>query len=496
MRTLVLSLLFLAVIPLASGSLKPELESEYWKDTGLDRAFAQTLISSALCHQSERYFDSCKAAILAGARLTGHASQFSGLRETQFPKRLEFEFLLSRVLEGASEALPEPMLLGKMITAQLQVFDRYAQIIPSSFLNLLLNGEAKTYYDLGIETEISAAGLFIFHVHPNTPASAVGLRANDRIVSINGMVARGLEDSARLTSLWTGRRDFALKLKIERNGHLIEVETRTGPVSLGDLIVNQVRAGGKTFAHLRLLRFGKNSCDRIESQLQAFQRLGGNLGGVVLDVRHNGGGIVAEGQCIAQLFMGKRPAIAREKIALEFPAALDFPMGDLPDIADLFGERSAFEGMPLVVLVDAFSKSMSEVVAGALQGYGRAWVVGERSYGKSLVQIGRQLPGNDKLRLMRSMARFSLPPDIARAEPGVGPDFNIPFARFASHDRRSFHRETDGNVPAPARQNRDQLRSCASRPGSAASYRQAVSSALDYSDEQLAFALALLSCAT
>jgi carboxyl-terminal processing protease len=494
MRSLALALLFIAVVPLASGSLKPEQESEYWKDTGLDRAFLSKLISNELCYQGEQYYDSCRRAIYAGALLTGHQAQFSGVRDAKFPKRLEFDFLASRVLEGAGDKLPMDMLVGKMINAQLQVFDKYAQIIPTAFLSLLLNGDSKTYYDLGIETEISAAGLYVFHVHPNTPASASGLRVNDRIVSVNGILARTMEEARFVAGMWVGKRDQHLVIEVERAGRTFVIETQTAPVSIDDFEVGEYESGGKTYGYLRLLRFGKGSCSQIEARLEHFKGYGEKLGGVVLDLRHNGGGMVEEGQCIAQLFMGGVPVIDRVPVDLKFPAALKFPMGSLTDLSQTLGVRSVYKDMPLAVLIDSGSKSMSEVVSGALQGYGRAWVVGERSYGKSTVQLSKQLPGNEKLRLLRTAGKFQLPHAILRSEPGTAPDFNIPFARHSSKERRIFAREFDGVSPAPARQDKVKISACVASDRSRGFGRFGVEAGAGFRDEQLAFALSVLAC--
>jgi C-terminal processing protease CtpA/Prc len=204
MRTLVLTLLFIAGLPLASGSLRPERESEFWKDSGLDLKLVTRLISTAECMASEQYYDSCRRALYAGALLTGHASQFQGLRSSKFPRKLEFDFLLTRVLQGATAAVPREMIMGRMISAQLQVFDRYAQMIPADYLSELLNGRSKTYMGFGFETEVSGAGLHLFNVFPGTPAAAADLRAGDRIVSVDGIMASGLHEAKVVSDFLSG----------------------------------------------------------------------------------------------------------------------------------------------------------------------------------------------------------------------------------------------------------------------------------------------------
>lgn len=495
MRSLALTLLFIAVVPLASGSLKPEQENEYWKDTGLDRAFAAKLISNSICQQDEQYYESCRRAIYAGALLTGHQSQFAGVRDAKFPKRLEFDYLVSRVLQGANEKIPVEMIIGKMVSAQLQVFDKYAQIIPTSFLSLLLNGDSKTYYDLGIETEISMAGLYVYHVHPNTPASAAGLRVNDHIVSVNGILARTMDEARFVGGMWVGKRDMHLVLEIERAGRTFVIETQTAPIAIDDFVAGEFESGGKMYGYLRLLRFGRGSCAQIESRLEHFQGYGDKLGGIVLDLRHNGGGIVEEGQCIAQLFMGDVPVINRIPVDLKFPAALKFPMGELADLSQAIQPGSLYKNMPLTVLIDSGSKSMSEVVAGSLQGYGRAWIVGERSYGKSTVQLSKQLPGNGKLRLLRTAGKFQLPDAILRPEPGVAPDFEVSFDRSASRERRLFLREVNGKVPAPARQEKAGILACLAGLHSQTELRIDTQAFMGYADEQLNSAISVLACA-
>lgn len=495
LRTFVLTLLFIAVVPLASGGLRPEQESEFWKDSGLDLAFAAKLINDQACLSSEQYYDSCRRAIYAGSLLVGHAPQYQGLRSAKFPKKIEFGFLLTRVLQGATATLPAPMILGRMITAQLQVFDKYAQLLPTDYYRLMLNGDSKTYYGLGIETEISGAGLHIFRVHPNTPAAAAGVLPGDRIVSVNGIMATNLEEAKAISEgLGGGKRDATVILEVARGTREIVIELKTAPIALDDIDETRIEADEKVFGFIRLLRFGQDSCKQIQNRLDLLAGLSGKLGGVVLDLRHNAGGMVSEGSCIAQLFLGNVPVVTREPLKLNFPAALDFPTPALSDYTNLFAWRSTYRNFPLVVLIDAESKSMSEVVAGSLQGYRRAFVVGERSYGKSTTQIGHILSENPKLRVIRTVSRFQLPSGIARPEAGIAPDFEIPFQNSSQMARREFLRETHGHFTAPVRPEHKDPKLGKCIQGLRSEGRELVLSKAGFADEQMSFSLAFLRC--
>ncbi|NJM09912.1 MAG: PDZ domain-containing protein [Bdellovibrionaceae bacterium] len=333
MRTLILILLFIAV-PLAGGSLKPESESSYWRDSGIDLSLVKAVINDRDCSSGERYFESCRKALIEAAKAMKQSTrkELVVLQKATFRDKFQFERLLANLLKQKSQ-MPAEMVYAKMINAQLGVFDPYARLIPAAFSDLLLNGENKTYYGIGIESEATGAGLFIFKVFPNTPAAHAGLKVHDRIVSVNGRSAQKLSEAHALANRLGGKEGEFITLEIERAGARIEpVTLQVSAVAVIENPQAEVLVDGNRYLQIRLRSFGRGTCSGLSRKIQnALSNDEAPLRGLVLDLRHNSGGLVDEGECVARLFLGQKPVVSRESLRFEFSARPGFLSWGLPD---------------------------------------------------------------------------------------------------------------------------------------------------------------------
>jgi carboxyl-terminal processing protease len=450
MRTLALILLFMAV-PLAGGELKPVQEADFWQGTGLDRALALKIINNQNCTSSELHFQACRRALIDGSYLTGlqREKRFQALYRLKFQRKVDFESDLTAILT-AETTLPQEMVIGKTISAYMRALDPYAKMMPATFVELLLNGQSKTYYGLGIETMESAAGLIVFQVYPHSPASKAGLKIHDRIVSINGISARDEFEAHTLGQMLSGKTGDQFILEVESGGKRSQLKLAVAALDIPESNGEVFSEGGKNIAYYRMRSFAVNSCLNLQRGIEAWQRqLNGQLNGLILDLRHNSGGLLKEGKCIAQLFAGDRSIVTREPLQLEFPEALKIEKANSLDTNGFFGRRTAFKNLPLVVLIDERSASASEIVAGALQDYKAAWIVGERSYGKGTTQLIHRLQDFPKLRVLKTVSRYLRPSGLSTQSVGVTPDFIVPFRKNASSRERRFVREE--NIARPLR---------------------------------------------
>ncbi|MGE3757944.1 MAG: S41 family peptidase, partial [Pseudobdellovibrionaceae bacterium] len=162
---------------------------------------------------------------------------------------------------------------------------------------------------------------------------------------------------------------------------------------------------------------------------------------LVLDLRHNTGGLVNEGKCIAQLFAGDKPIVERQPLQLEFPQVLQIEKGEVLEGDESYEWRRTFDDLPLVVMINERSASASELVAGALQDFNRAWIVGERSYGKGTTQLIHHLQNFPELRVFKTVSRYLRPNKTSPQDAGVIPNFEVPFRAGASAKERRFVRE-------------------------------------------------------
>ena len=228
---------------------------------------------------------------------------------------------------------------------------------------------------------------------PGTPAAEAGVRAGDVIVQVNGESVDGL-DTAEVTSRIKGPAGEPVTLGLLRPGQnemeevtVVRADVRVpsvlGEVRRADGSWDFLLPGGEGEAPmnvglLRITRFAAGTDRELTEALKSLREAG--VDGVILDLRSNPGGLLSQAVAVTDLFLKEGRIVSTEGRNVA-PQAFDALPG------------GPAEGMEVVVLVDRFSASASEIVAAALQDAGRATVVGERTWGKGSVQTVINLGG-------------------------------------------------------------------------------------------------------
>jgi C-terminal peptidase prc len=184
--------------------------------------------------------------------------------------------------------------------------------------------------------------------------------------------------------------------------------------------------------HISLRHFNDNeACEKIDNAIDEMTRAG--AASLVLDLRGNGGGLLKQAICIGELFVGERVIAQVRRLGSRGAELNPVPSQGQRKVTDL----------PLVILIDAQSASASELVAAALQDYGRAWIIGERSFGKGTVQSGSPYSRNSGLLYFKTTERFYSPLGRTHQLHGVEPDVTVPAKPNATEDERFSVREAD-----------------------------------------------------
>ena len=180
-----------------------------------------------------------------------------------------------------------------------------------------------------------------------------------------------------------------------------------------------------SLGYIALNQFGDNSVEEFKEALEAFQRT--PVGGLIVDLRFNGGGYLEGAVDVASLFLprGKIVSVQRRGTDLEHHYAYGRPL---------------FPDKPLVVLINQGSASASEIVAGALQDHKRATIIGMKSFGKGTVQEVVDLPGGSSLRV--TTARWLTPEGKNLGKEGVHPDIIV------DRSAEDFEKERDPQLDA------------------------------------------------
>lgn len=285
-------------------------------------------------------------------------------------------------------------LMKTGIDAMLDKLDPYTVYIPESEIEdyrFMTTGE---YGGIGSLIHKQGDYVFISEPYEGSPAQKVGLKAGDKIVSINDKPAKGksVED---VSSILKGQPGTSFKIQIERpeQSSLMSFEiTRqkisVEPVSYYGMIRND-------YGYIKLNSFTISASTDVKKAFLDLREKH-QLKGLIIDLRDNGGGLLSEAVNIVNLFVKKGELVVTTK-------------GKQKDKNKTY--QTTMEpidlDIPLVILVNGNSASASEIVAGALQDLDRAVIVGRRTYGKGLVQNVLPLSYNTQVKI--TVAKYYIP---------------------------------------------------------------------------------------
>ncbi|MEQ1724277.1 MAG: S41 family peptidase, partial [Pseudobdellovibrio sp.] len=199
-----------------------------------------------------------------------------------------------------------------------------------------------------------------------------------------------------------------LNFRVERKKQLIDITVRRTYRELSHVQYNIIH-DSKKYAVITLSKFNSGVCAEISLKLDQANK--DQVSGLILDLRDNPGGQLGEASCIAGLFLGKN----KKAYYVEY-----FDEKKSNEVV-LTSDEKIFDG-PMVVLVNSFSASASELLAGGLQDYKRALIVGERTYGKGTFQEPQEWALKSKVSLFKTQGIYLLPSRNSTQLSGVKPD--------------------------------------------------------------------------
>ncbi|MCA4897724.1 MAG: S41 family peptidase [Cytophagales bacterium] len=236
------------------------------------------------------------------------------------------------------------------------------------------------YGGIGALTRTFNKRTVVSMVYDSYPAYKNGLRIGDEVIKINDV------DLAKLTveeagQLMKGQANTMVKLTVKRFGHdkLIELEFKREKIKISNVPYSGML--GTDIGFIQLTEFTTDAGKEVKNALASLKEKGAKH--VILDLRGNGGGLLNEAVNICNLFIPKGKKVVDTK-------------GKIEEFNQTYETKQApFDvDIPVVVLINRSSASASEIVAGTLQDYDRAVIVGEKSFGKGLVQLSKPLPYN------------------------------------------------------------------------------------------------------
>ena len=278
------------------------------------------------------------------------------------------------------------------ITEMMNELDPHSVYFPPVELKEVNDDLAGKFEGIGVEFNIFSDTVNLVYVIPEGPGDKAGLQIGDKVLKVNdsSIVATRLT-ADEIKKLIKGEQNTTVKLLLLRDGKQQTAEVKRGTIPVSS--VDAFYMIDKTAGYIRLNKFTQNTYEEFMQSLEALQKQG--LKQLVLDLRGNGGGFMNEAVDIADEFLDGRKLIV-------YTEGTNTPKREYRCKRD-----GLFEQGKLVVLVDELSASASEVLAGALQDWDRAIIIGRRTFGKGLVQEQYPLSNGGALRL--TVARYYTP---------------------------------------------------------------------------------------
>jgi len=318
-----------------------------------------------------------------------------GSRNFEIVKNLDiFASLFRELVINYVEEIDPSELVQTAIDEMLLTLDPYTTFIPESQLEEIQFMTTGTYGGIGALIATRGEHTIIAEIYEGFPAHVSGLKAGDRILSISGKGVSGLP-SDEVRELLVGPPGTIINILVSRKG---STEPFSVPVTRQLVTIRNVTYAGMLqdgIGYILVSGFTQNAGREVRDALHSLQQ-GNQLRGVIIDLRGNGGGLLNEAVNITNLFVERNQVVVNTKGRIAEQNSTHRTLNEPLDTQ-----------IPLVVMVDRSSASASEIVAGAIQDLDRGVILGQRTFGKGLVQNVVPLSYNSQLKV--TVAKYYTP---------------------------------------------------------------------------------------
>ena len=333
---------------------------------------------------------------------------FSGVGQMLTAVGIELESADGGYEAAGSPSGAKASATAALLNATLAALDAHSALLSPDAYRELRQGTDGAFGGLGVLVGMRDHLLTVVRPLPRSPAARAGIRAKDKILAIDathtfGMTLEQLVDTMR------GEAGSEVKLTLLRDGALAPavLKLRREVVQVDSVTDTEVKLpSGAPALRLAIESFASRTSREVIAAIKRHRlKHGGQLPGLVLDLRGNPGGLLDQAVQVADLFLPEGVIVTTRGRREEVETA----GGGYDEV-----------GFPLVVLIDSDSASASEIVAGALKDHHRAVVIGQPSFGKGSVQTIFELPNERALKL--TIARYFTPAGISIQNVGIMPD--------------------------------------------------------------------------
>lgn len=330
--------------------------------------------------------------------------------EERYSELQNFAKILNLIQQYYVEPTDMKKLVQGAIKGMLRELDPHTSFMPPDIFKDFESETSGEFGGIGIEISIQNGLLTIISPIEDTPAWKAGIKPGDKVVAIDGHTTKGFS-LVEASALLKGKRGQPIVLSVVRAGSEkpLDITIVRGSVKIKSVKSTVLDDG---YLYVRITSFIESTSKDLEKVLADYKSQNkGKIEGVLIDLRRNPGGLLEQAIKVSDLFLKEGvivSTIGRDPKAKEVSQAT---------------KKALYADVPIVILINEYSASASEIVAGALQDNNRAIVVGERSFGKGSVQQVIKLGDGSGLKL--TVARYYTPSGVSIQSEGIKPDIEI-----------------------------------------------------------------------
>lgn len=331
-----------------------------------------------------------------------------------------FTNAIAQIKDYYVSPINDKKLLEDAIRGMLTGLDPHSEYLDEDSYKTLLMTTTGSFGGLGVEVTGEYGVLKVISPIDDTPAAKAGIKSGDYIVSVNGKLVNDMTLNEAVNSM-RGKKGSEVTLTVIRKGEKnpLNFKLTRDIIKISSVKSNMLSNG---FGYVRISEFQQPTTELMIAAIDKLKKeAGGNLKGLVLDLRNNPGGLLETAVQVSDVFLDNKNLQDHPA----FKNLVVYAEGRLP--ASKYSAKAVpgdiLNGAPMVVLVNAGSASASEIVAGALQDYNRAVIVGTNSFGKGSVQT--VLPLDETHAIKLTTALYHTPSGRMIQNKGIVPDVVI-----------------------------------------------------------------------
>ena len=338
-----------------------------------------------------------------------------------------FSEVFGRIKSDYVEPVEDRKLLKEAINGMLTGLDPHSAFLDQEAYRDLQVGTQGEFGGLGIEVGVEEGFVKVVAPIEDTPAFRAGVQAGDLIIKLDEVSLKGVSLADAVKKM-RGKPNTEVKLTVLRKGEQqpLEFVVRRDVIRVKSVKARMLEPG---YGLIRITQFQEHTGENLVAALQdMFKQSGGEMKGLVLDLRGNPGGLLNSAVAVSAAFLPKNALVVytdgrTEDARMRLTAVKEnYVRGAFRE--DYVNKVPAgAKTVPMVVLVNGASASASEIVAGALQDHKRATVVGVQTFGKGSVQTILPLPNNQAVKL--TTARYYTPNGRSIQAKGIAADIVV-----------------------------------------------------------------------